>query len=219
MVAQSRPYKVADGAGLTLLVQPTGAKWWRFRYRINGKEKMLSLGTFPTVSLDRARILRDDAGKLVSRGIDPSIVRAASPRHRALATGNPARKQGSTESLGARRRTTIGSVASAWLGDRTQEVSKDVLRRDHWVLRNYVLPQLGRRSFRSLRQNDIRSLMACTDWSTHPEIARRVRQVTKQVIRYAVSSNQLEYQVAKTLYQFFTARSRRGGGSPPTWID
>jgi hypothetical protein len=49
---KDKPYKMADGGGLLVWIQPSGAKWWRLRYRLGGKEKMLSLGTFPTVSLN-----------------------------------------------------------------------------------------------------------------------------------------------------------------------
>jgi len=58
---QARPYKVPDSGGLFLLVQPTGALLWRFRYKVFGVERKLSLGTFPEVSLQQARRLRDNA--------------------------------------------------------------------------------------------------------------------------------------------------------------
>lgn len=69
------PYKIPDGQGLALLVQPSGSKWWRFRYHIWAKEKSLSLGTYPDVSLKQARERRDAARKLVADGVDPSDVR------------------------------------------------------------------------------------------------------------------------------------------------
>jgi len=53
--AKKQPYSLADGGGLVMLVQVTGAKWWRFRYRFQGKAKMLSLGVYPGVSLKAAR--------------------------------------------------------------------------------------------------------------------------------------------------------------------
>jgi hypothetical protein len=53
---EERPYSLADGGGLSLLVQPTGGKWWRLRYRFDGKAKMLSVGVYPDVSLKDARV-------------------------------------------------------------------------------------------------------------------------------------------------------------------
>jgi hypothetical protein len=82
---RAKPYKLGDEKGLYLLVQPTGQKWWRLKYRFGprreGKarqpEKMLSLGVYPDVSLKRARERRDEARKLLADGIDPSAERKA----------------------------------------------------------------------------------------------------------------------------------------------
>src|SRR5215467_4177756 len=74
---KERPYKVFDERGLFLLVAPTGGRLWRFRYRYGGVEKLLALGSYPDVSLKRAREKRDDARRLVADGIDPSAKRKA----------------------------------------------------------------------------------------------------------------------------------------------
>ena len=68
---KEKPYKLSDGGGLHLLVTRE-SKRWRFRYRFGGKENMLSLGTFPEVSIADARAKRDDARKLLAKGEDPS---------------------------------------------------------------------------------------------------------------------------------------------------
>jgi hypothetical protein len=72
---KGRPYKMGDSKGLTLLVQPDGARYWRFRYRLWGLEKGLSLGVYPDVPLAKARDRRDAARKLVADGVDPSDIR------------------------------------------------------------------------------------------------------------------------------------------------
>lgn len=66
------PYKVSDGNGLSLLVNPNGSKWWRFSYRWAGKRNTLSCGVFPAVSLDEARARRDAFRAMLADGIDPS---------------------------------------------------------------------------------------------------------------------------------------------------
>ncbi len=71
------PDKHADERGLFLLVTPAGGKWWRFRYRFEGKEKLLSLGTYPDVSLKEARQKREEARKMLGQGIDPGLQRKA----------------------------------------------------------------------------------------------------------------------------------------------
>ena len=72
---QSKLYKLFDGGGLFLLVTPAGGKWWRLKYRFDGKEKQISLGVYPAVSLEDARIRRDEARRLVASGINPSEAR------------------------------------------------------------------------------------------------------------------------------------------------
>ena len=71
----AKPYKLADGAGMYLLVHPCGAKYWRLKYRIAGKEKLLALGVYPEVSLAEARIRRDNARLLIRDGRDPGVAK------------------------------------------------------------------------------------------------------------------------------------------------
>ena len=72
-----KPLKKFDERGLFLLVAPSGGKWWRLRYKFDGKEKLLSLGVYPDVGLKDARGRRDDARKLLADGIDPGQNRKA----------------------------------------------------------------------------------------------------------------------------------------------
>ena len=65
-----KPKKFTDGGGLNLLVTPSGSKLWRYRYRLNGKESMLSLGDYPTVTLKAARLARDEVKSLLAQGIE-----------------------------------------------------------------------------------------------------------------------------------------------------
>lgn len=67
--------KLFDSRGLFLLVDPSGGKWWRFRYRFGGKDKSIAMGVYPDVTLRRARVLREEARQLVANGIDPAAVR------------------------------------------------------------------------------------------------------------------------------------------------
>ncbi len=73
----TKPIKLFDSLGLFLLIAPAGGKWWRLKYRFGGKEKLLSLGTYPEVSLKQARIKRDTARSQLANGIDPGEHRKA----------------------------------------------------------------------------------------------------------------------------------------------
>ena len=72
---REKAYKLSDGAGLYLEVVPSGSRYWRMKYRFNGKEKRMAFGVYPNVTLAQARALRDEAKKKLSEGIDPSTAK------------------------------------------------------------------------------------------------------------------------------------------------
>src|ERR1700752_4714254 len=80
--------KVADEKGLYIEVAPSGGKWWRLKYRVAGKEKRLSLGVYHDVSLIDARDRRDDARKLLAKGVDPSEQRKNEMKAAAVRSAN-----------------------------------------------------------------------------------------------------------------------------------
>ncbi|QHQ22466.1 DUF4102 domain-containing protein [Pectobacterium brasiliense] len=69
---QDKEYKLTESADLYLLIKPNGAKYWRLKYRVAGKEKKLSIGVYPDISLAEARLKREEARKIVASGGDPS---------------------------------------------------------------------------------------------------------------------------------------------------
>ena len=86
--ATNKPYKLTDGQGLFLQVTSSGSKLWRFKYFIGGKEKLISFGSYPEISLADARERRDAARKQVANGIDPGEVRKAQKAAKEAATEN-----------------------------------------------------------------------------------------------------------------------------------
>src|SRR3569623_199908 len=85
---QAKPFKLSDGGGLHLLVQVRGSKLWHLAYRFDGKQKLLSFGKYPLISLSRARELRDEAKKLLAEGTDPSAVKKAERRKQSVSRAN-----------------------------------------------------------------------------------------------------------------------------------
>ena len=75
----ARPYKVSDGDGLHVLVPPTGSRLWRLAYRFGGKQKVLSFGSYPAVSLKEAREKTEAARRLIRDGIDPMAASRPTP--------------------------------------------------------------------------------------------------------------------------------------------
>ncbi len=70
---REKRYKLADGGGLYLLIQPSGSKFWRLKYRNRGIERLLSFGPYPDISLSEARAKRDEAKRLLTEGTDPAV--------------------------------------------------------------------------------------------------------------------------------------------------
>jgi len=79
---KTKIYKVSDFDGLFVAVNPNGSKLWRFKYRLDGKEKLLSIGAYPAVSLLHARQARDAARADIAKGVDPSESVGTAPNFR-----------------------------------------------------------------------------------------------------------------------------------------
>ncbi len=131
--AGPKPYKLYDGRGLYLIVTPNGHKWWRLRYTFADKEKLLSLGVYPAVSLKQAHSKRDAAHAHIAAGVDPSVQRQA-------------------EKAAGRERDahSLEVIAREWHALKSQEWSpsyaKNVLRR----LEGDVFPWLGAKPISAL---------------------------------------------------------------------
>lgn len=133
-----KPIKLNDGNGLFLSVQPNGARWWRLRYHFARKEKMLSLGTYPEISLKEARERREEARKLLANGIDPSEHRKATRLAQELASC-----------------ATFEAVARQW--DAEHMAGKAKSHRDK-VMRRLevdVFPWIGRRPIEQITAPEI----------------------------------------------------------------
>jgi hypothetical protein len=85
---KEKPFKIADGKGLFLVVQPNGSKYWRFRYRFADKEKLLALGIYPDVTLADARRKRGEARKQLADAVDPGMAKQLKKRAQRLTAEN-----------------------------------------------------------------------------------------------------------------------------------
>lgn len=86
--AREKPYKTGDFDGLYILTSPSGSRLWRFKYRLNGKEKLLSIGSYPEISLKEAREIREQARGQVAKGIDPSLAKQEKKFQEHISGGN-----------------------------------------------------------------------------------------------------------------------------------
>ena len=122
----AKAYKLADSGGLYLLVQPKGAKLWRYKFRLGGVEGLDALGSFPEVSLAQARQAHGESRRLVSQGVNPVLARKE--RRQALIQANLAREKGSFAAVAADwSATTEKGLRPATLKQREREVRNDLL--------------------------------------------------------------------------------------------
>lgn len=172
---KAKKYKLADGEGMYLEISPNGSKYWRLKYRFHNKEKLLALGVYPAVTLADAREKRRDAKILLANGKDPSEVRQEEKRVAKLNADN-----------------TFESVAREWYehskGVRSSKHAAGLLRR----LEVDMFPEVGHRPIANITARHIlEALRKIEDRGAH-EVARRTRQITGQVFRYAVVTDRAE---------------------------
>jgi len=165
----AKPYKLADDRGMFLLVKPGGSRWWRFKYRRPGtrKENLLSLGTYPDVSLKRAREKRDELRRLLADGIDPGDKRKAEA-------------QAGAQTFEAVAREWFAKHESTWAPGH----SSKIIRR----LECDVFPWIGRKSIAGLTAPDVLAVLHRIESRGVIETAHRARVNIGQVMRYAIAT-------------------------------
>lgn len=173
--ATAKPYKMGDAGGLYLEVAPTGAKYWRFKYRIGGKQKRLSMGVYPDVPLAKARERRDEARKLLADGIDPSEHRKATKTARADRAAN------SFEVVAREWYGKLGPTWNAAHGDR-------IIRR----LERDVFPWIGGRPVADVTAPELLAVLRRIEARGALETAHRALGNCGQIFRYAIATGRAE---------------------------
>ncbi|WP_284447330.1 tyrosine-type recombinase/integrase [Fluviibacter phosphoraccumulans] len=170
-----KPYKLTDERGLYLEVAPAGGKWWRFKYRIDGKEKRISLGVYPDISLRDARDRRDDARKLVANGVDPSMVRQAQKASRLERANN---------SFEVIAREWYEKQSGAWVPSHGERIIRR-LERD-------VFPKIGGLAIADITAPILLGAIRKIEERGAVETAHRALQNCGQVMRYAIATGRAE---------------------------
>lgn len=162
------PRKLTDSRGLYLHVMPNGGRYWRFNFRFKGKNKTLSLGTYPDVLLAKARERHQEARRLLADGIDPCLEKQASSH-------------------------TFETVAREWHGhwkaSRHERHAFYVLKR----LEADVFPEIGGLPLEDLRASSFRDAVLKIERRGARDIAKRVLQTCGQIMRYAVAHDFAEH--------------------------
>lgn len=187
----AKPIRLFDGGGLYLEVAPSGGKWWRLKYRFGGKEKRISFGVYPEVSLKDAREKRDAARKLLSQGIDPSEERKAAKSHASGA--------GSFEAIA--REWHAKFSAAEWSAAH----SKNILNR----LEKNVFPWLGSRPIDEIVAPEIIKVFRMIEARGHLETLHRTLANCGQIFRYAIATSRASVDPTYKINEAFPRSIKR----------
>ena len=189
--APEKPAKLTDDRGLFLLLAPSGGRWWRFKYHFAGKEKLLSLGTYPDVSLAKAREARDDARRLLASGVDPSAARQQEKREKAEASAND------FETVA---RDWLENVKPGW----TPVYHGDTLKR----FEAFIFPGIGRTPVAGVSANDLLILLRKVEARGTIETAHKVARACGQVFRFGIATDRCDRNPAADLRGALKARPK-----------
>lgn len=172
---KDRPYKVADFEGLFVLVKPTGSHLWQMKYRVAGKEKLLSFGAYPAVSLARARQLRDEARAVLAAGRDPGEVKQERKREER-----------------DKRGITFASQAEAFIDKARREgKAQATMDKTEWLL-GMAIDAFGSKPISEVTPPMILDCLRRVEARGNYETARRLRAKIGAVFRYAVANGVAE---------------------------
>lgn len=190
--APSKPTKIWDERGLFLLLTPSGGKLWRFKYRFDGKEKLLALGGYPDVPLAKARERRDEARRLLTDEIDPGA-------HRKL------HKEARADLL----RNTFEAVAREWYSREVPVWAPTQAKKITGILEKDLFPWLSSRVITEITAPELLGVVRRIEERGAVETARRALQCCGQILRYAIATGRASVDVTPNLKGALTKSKTR----------
>jgi integrase len=179
---QAKSYKLFDGKGLYIEVAPTGARWWRFKYRIAGKEKRISLGVYPDVGLKDARDRLDDVRKQLASNIDPSEQRKAKKAVLVEAAEN-----------------TFEVIAREWFALNLPRWQSNYGDKTIRRLESNIFPWLGARPLRDVTAPDLLAVLRRIESRSANDTAHRALQDCGRIFRYAIATARADRDPSRDL--------------------
>ena len=171
-----KPYRLSDGGGLYLHVGPTGGKLWRWSYEYNGKEKLMSFGPYPSITLAVARKLHKDAKAILVTGKDPM----------------EERKRAKTGVLDPGI-STFGKITKHWLEHWGKGKTSRYVQTVKFRLEKDILPKVGEKPIEEIETTEIVKLLGEIQKRGALDIAKRDLQTVKQIFRYAVAHGHVRF--------------------------
>jgi len=176
-----KEYKLSDERGLFLLVKPNGRKYWRVKYRFDGREKKLSIGAYPEISLAEARSAREAARRQIAQGVDPSQHKKATKAARMDAAAN-----------------SFEVVGREWL-DKRGPKSESGDKRLRSLLERDLFPRLGNRPINDIKPPELLQVLRRIEGRGAIETAHRAKQYAGQIFRYAVATGRADRDPSQDL--------------------
>jgi integrase len=167
---REKAYKLFDSGGMFLLVHPNGGRYWRLKYRVHGREKLLALGTYPDVPLAKARERREEARKLIADGVDPSITKQAEKTAAA---------------------DTFRVIGLEWLAK--QKLAPATMEKARWTLDDLLFPDLGEKPISVITAPEVLAVLRRIEGRGAIETAHRTKQRASQIFRYAIATGRASH--------------------------
>ena len=169
-------YKMFDGGGLFLQVNPSGGKYWKMKYRkADGKEGLLTFGGYPEISLEQARRMRDEARAQRASGLDPGIVRQEEKAERRTRASN-----------------TFEAVSREWMEVHATKVKAQTLHIYRVLLEKSVFPLIGKRPIAEMKAPDFLALLRRLEEQKQLYSVKRISIVCGMIMRFAVAAGKAE---------------------------
>lgn len=185
---KEKDYKLSDERGLFLLVKTSGGRYWRMKYRIAGKEKKLSIGVYPEVTLADARLKRDEARKVIAEGGDPSEKKQLEKLARKISVEN-----------------TFRALAMEWHTHKQASWSESYAESVQEALEKDILPYVGKRPVAEILPLEMLEALRLIEKRGSLEKLRKVRQYCNQIFRYAIATGRATINPASELTSTLTA--------------
>lgn len=177
-----KPYKLSDGGGLFLLINPNGSKLWRLKYRAAGKEKLLAVGAYPDVPLANARDSREKARRLLAAGGDPGVhKRTEKARTRAAAANS------------------FEAVAKEWLALKVDELAPVTFNKARWMLEAFAYPHIGGQPLDEIEPADVLVALRAVEKRGKLETVHRLKGRISEVFRYAIADSRAKTDPTRDL--------------------
>lgn len=172
----------SDGLGLRLLLKPNGARYWRFNYRLQNKQKTLAIGVYPDVSLKQARLIRDEARLQIANGVDPAELKRVKKQQSLLEDAR-----------------LFSQLAKLWWRHSNGTWTKDHSARVWKRLADNCFALLDTKPVEEITPRDIRDVIRQTEARGALDVASRVLQDVRRVFSYGVNEEWVKFNPASDL--------------------